>query len=482
MIVNIAGFNIEKGLIDKLNSPLATPELISASYARISRSNKSIDDLRKEAMQELEKARKTNTNIIFEMGHSSVAEHSVFNIDIIGISRALTELVQRSRIASFTEKSQRYVTFGKDYVIPKEFTNRPKLKQPYKKLMDELFAEYEFSFNALNELYKKQKPQLRTRERECLAKEDARYILPLSTKTQMGMTINARSLENLLRRLNKSPLKEAAELKELLYSKVSAIAPSLIRYLDTNEYTGKVDLEKVGFSGFLQQELPWVKELDMENKVKVLNIPANADDTILASIIYQQGELNWNETKETVAHLPRIIKQQLWNQVFKNLKPWNKVPRAFETVDFCFELTMSESCWAQFKRHRYCTILRKAGSSLSAKIPPAIKAIKREDIWTELNNNIIRLGSLLPPKLAYLNPYFRTNASLVTIFVKMNLREIYHFVRLRSDENAQWEIREISQLLAKQVKKVAPQAAAFLCGKSEMNRDVLTYNFHLPLM
>ncbi len=55
------------------------------------------------------------------------------------------------------KKSQRYVTFGKDYVIPKEFTNRPKLKQPYKKLMDELFAEYEFSFNALNELYKKQK-------------------------------------------------------------------------------------------------------------------------------------------------------------------------------------------------------------------------------------------------------------------------------------------------------------------------------------
>ncbi|HQP33062.1 MAG TPA: FAD-dependent thymidylate synthase, partial [Candidatus Cloacimonas sp.] len=97
MKVNIAGFNIDKELIDKLNSPLATPELISASYARISRSNKSIEELRKEAMKELEKARKTNTNIIFAMGHSSVAEHSVFNIDLIGVSRALTELIQRSR-------------------------------------------------------------------------------------------------------------------------------------------------------------------------------------------------------------------------------------------------------------------------------------------------------------------------------------------------------------------------------------------------
>lgn len=467
MKVNIAGFNIDKELVDKLNSSIATPELISASYARISRSNKSIEELRKEALTELEKARKTNTDIIFEMGHSSIAEHAVFNIDIVGISRVLTELVQRSRIASFTEKSQRYVTFNKDYVVPAEFANRPKLKKPYKQMMDSLFQEYELCFNALNELYKTQKPKLKTKERECLAKEDARYILPLSTKTQMGMTINARSLENLLRRLAKHPFQEADELKELLLQNVSAIAPSLIRYTEDSQYDGKIDLEKVGFSGFLQQELPWVKELDMANKLKVISVPDNADDKVLAAIIYQQGELDWNETLETVSHLPRVIKQQLWNQVFRNLKPWHKVPRAFEIVDFVFELTMSESCWAQFKRHRYCTILRKGSSSFVAKIPPAIKAIKREKIWSDLNNELSRLGSSLPPKFAYLTPYFRTNASLVTILVKMNLREIYHFTRLRSDENAQWEIREISQLMTKQVKNAAPQASVLLCGKSE---------------
>jgi len=471
MKVNISGYNIDKELIDKLQSPLATPELISASYARISRSNKSIADLRKEAMMELEKARKTNTNIIFSMGHSSVAEHSVFNIDLSGISRALTELVEHSRIASFTEKSQRYVTFNKDYVVPPEFANRPKLKQPYQKMMDKLFAEYELCFLTLNELYKEQKPELKTRERECLAKEDARYILPLSTKTQLGMTINARSLENLLNRLAKSPLKEAAELKELLYSKVCTIAPSLIRYTENDSYTGLVDLEKVGFTGFLQQELPWVKELDMENKLNIIHTPNNIDDTVLAAIIYQQGELSWNETKETVAHLPKIIKRQLWNQVFTNLKPWHKVPRAFELIDFSFEITMSESCWAQFKRHRYCTIIQKGGSALATKIPPSIKKINRDKIWSDLNTQLIRLGSSLPPKLAYLSPYFRTNASLVTILAKMNLREIYHFVRLRSDENAQWEIRELSQLMAKQVKNAAPQAGLWLCGKSEFPKQ-----------
>jgi hypothetical protein len=63
-------------------------------------------------------------------------------------------------------------------------------------------------------------------------------------------------------------------------------------------------------------------------KLNIIHTPNNIDDTVLAAIIYQQGELSWNETKETVAHLPKIIKRQLWNQVFTNLKPWHKVPRA----------------------------------------------------------------------------------------------------------------------------------------------------------
>ncbi len=467
MKLQIAGFNIDKCLIDSLNNPTATPEVISAAYARISRSLKNIDDLRKDALREIDKARISNTNIIFEMGHSSVAEHAVFNLDLIGISRALTDVVQRSRIASFTEKSQRYVTFGKDYIVPDEFSNRPKLKKPYKELMNELFAEYEASFTELCAHYEKCSPKLKPREREALAKEDARYILPLSTKTQMGITMNARSIENLLRRLAKCPLLEAAELKNLLYTEVAKIAPSLIRYTDNDGYIGQIDLEKVGFSGFLQQELPWVQELDLQQKVKILGKDNEADDHILTALIYQQGELGWKETRDTVNRLPRILKQQLWNQVFFKLKPWHKLPRAFEVADFQFELNMSESCWAQFKRHRYCTLLRKGGYSNLGKIPESILIIKRHKIWQELQNKANQLQAALPIHLRQLSPYFRLNASTMTVFAKLNLREIYHFIRLRSDIHAQWEIRELSDLMAAQIRKVAPNAANLLCGKSD---------------
>ncbi|PKN95790.1 MAG: thymidylate synthase (FAD), partial [Chloroflexi bacterium HGW-Chloroflexi-5] len=94
MKILLAGYNIDSDLICELKEKSAlkqdiTPETISAAYARISRSPKSVDALRRDARTEVEKARKSNRNIVFEMGHSSVAEHAVFNIDVIGVSRLL---------------------------------------------------------------------------------------------------------------------------------------------------------------------------------------------------------------------------------------------------------------------------------------------------------------------------------------------------------------------------------------------------------
>ncbi len=127
MKILLAGYNVDYDLICELKDKSAlgqdiTPETISAAYARISRSPKSVDELRADAVAYVDKARKSNRNIVFEMGHSSVAEHAVFNIDVIGVSRLLVEEIEKFRLCSYTEKSQRYVLFDKDFVVPDEMT------------------------------------------------------------------------------------------------------------------------------------------------------------------------------------------------------------------------------------------------------------------------------------------------------------------------------------------------------------------------
>ena len=69
MKIDLAGYNLDKNVIDDLskNDPKrvdVTPEIISASYARISRDPRPIDELRHDARKEIERARKSNKAII----------------------------------------------------------------------------------------------------------------------------------------------------------------------------------------------------------------------------------------------------------------------------------------------------------------------------------------------------------------------------------------------------------------------------------
>ena len=125
MRVVLAGYNVDSAVIDELkrNSPPredVTPETLSASYARISRDPRPVDELRAAARAEVDRTRRSNRSIIFKMGHHSVAEHAVFNFDVVGVSRLAIEELERFRLLSFTEKSQRYITLGEDFVIPEE--------------------------------------------------------------------------------------------------------------------------------------------------------------------------------------------------------------------------------------------------------------------------------------------------------------------------------------------------------------------------
>ena len=129
MKVILAGYNIDSVVIEELkkNSPPRkdiTPETMSASYARISRDPLPANELRAIARAEVERARRSNRNIIFKMGHHSVAEHAVFNFDIVGVSRLALEEIEKFRLCSFTEKSQRYIKLEDDFVVPDEVKSR----------------------------------------------------------------------------------------------------------------------------------------------------------------------------------------------------------------------------------------------------------------------------------------------------------------------------------------------------------------------
>jgi len=454
MKINVAGYNIDKSLIDQLDSIQATPEVISAAYARISRSKKDVTSLRKQALGEVEKARKSNDNIIFEMGHSSIAEHVVFNLDILDVSRYLTEFIQKSRLASFTEKSQRYVTLTSAYYIPDELTDNQ--RKEYIELMKFLFTSYEEIFQLAKTQLIKENFSGSQRDLEGKAKEDARYILPLATQTQMGATINARSLERLLRRLDACGLKEATDLKELIVNQVKDIAPSVIKYTNAEVY------ERI------KNNLPPLPSVDNNFEWKLNHYSENPDLKILAYYIFENTGESLHNIEKYLTSLSYIELKAMFKSIFDNMKAYHLPIKAFEAAEFDFQFDISASCYAQLKRHRMATIIKSQYElSDGFVIPQQLILLNQQDIFHQAYNRISKLYSQLDKNIA---PYILTNAHKVRVVMKANLRELYHFSRLRSDQHAQWEIQELSDFITDQIQKVAPLSASLMMGKDKFNQ------------
>ncbi|MBL0060447.1 MAG: FAD-dependent thymidylate synthase [bacterium] len=216
-----------------------TPETISAAYARISRDPSHVTELRRSARFSVARARKSNENIIFGLGHASVAEHACFNFDISHLSRLAAEELQFHRLQSFTEKSQRYITIGEDFIIPSEILGTAH-ERSYRDMVSKLFDAYNKIFANLHQHHLPDDTtdlsKLQLRDLETRAKEDARYLLPLCCSTQMGMTLNARNLEHLLWELSDHPLTEVRELGTGLHLAVGRMAPSLVKYTSRGEF------------------------------------------------------------------------------------------------------------------------------------------------------------------------------------------------------------------------------------------------------
>lgn len=480
MEIHLAGFNIDLSLLRKLkksnskgetdqsirkllNELEPTPETISAAYARISRSKKSVDKLRKDAMHGVAKARKSNNTIVFDMGHSSIAEHAVFNFDIIGISRYLMEFVQRTRLASYTEKSQRYVTLEGDFVTPEELEGYVNLKKEFVKLNEIQMQAYIELFEKLIDHYKNKKnSSIKTESLNFLnsrAKEDARYILPLSTKTQMGMTINARSLERLIKRLNALKFQEAKELASKLYKLVKNHTPSLIRYIEPSLYDR--NLYETSFEQF---------DYSREVKNKLLDSTSDIDDKILASLLFRKTGEPPEEIMAEVKNMDYEAKSNIIKNNLRGLESYDSLPRSFEFGELTFQLNISSSCFAQLKRHRLSSILATDyNPKYGVVVPAAIKEANLEDKFDKAIEHTNLVHKNIAGKLPQIKNYVLTNAHKRLVLFKLNIRELCNFARLRQDEHAQWEIREVADFMVDEAKSVAPLTTKYISGKDSFS-------------
>jgi thymidylate synthase (FAD) len=130
----------------------------------------------REAHRSVEKRDKL-LHMLLQRKHLSPLEHASFTFRVTGISRACSHQLVRHRIASYSQRSQRYVSEDDlQYVMPPELDG----------------TSAGVAYIAAMEAAEKQYRMLS----ESIDKEDARFVLPNACATALVFTMNTRALLN----------------------------------------------------------------------------------------------------------------------------------------------------------------------------------------------------------------------------------------------------------------------------------------------
>lgn len=476
MRVLLAGYNVDSAVLDELKrlSPPRediTPETLSAAYARISRDPRPVDDLRAAARAEVERARRSNQSIIFKMGHHSVAEHAVFNFDVVGVSRLAIEEIERFRLVSFTEKSQRYITLGEDFVVPEEIKRARR---------EALFVRTVKAQNALyHRLYARLKPHVFAKHAAAAAdprnhavldgwaKEDARYAVSLATEGQLGMTVNARNLELLIRRFAAKGLEEVRALNARLYELARAVAPSIILFTDPSPFDAGT------YPDLAEAAAGWPPRRDSRRApsrtaagVALAAATPDGDTRTIAALLHTVTRLSYKECLARAAKAGAAARRDLVRRAFARMEFYDFPLREFEHADLVYDLVLSASCFAQLKRHRMATLTwQRYDPALGVTVPPSFREAGLEKDFLAVVARTEEAHAALEKEAGPAADYVLTNAHRRRALLKVNVRELYHISRLREDVSAQWEIRRVAAEMSRLAEREMPLACLLLGGK-----------------
>ncbi|MDZ7798537.1 MAG: FAD-dependent thymidylate synthase [Patescibacteria group bacterium] len=440
------------------------PEVKAVTFARCSRSPKKFDEIADDMTEE--KSAEFHEKWVVGYGHSSVAEHAVLNIAVENISRLAGEVLENNRLASYTEKSSRYQIFNSDdFYFPDNMANS-KLGDYYKESMKFLIKNYLSLYKEVLEHLKKQNKKTidETDEKferrlRPVALDSARFIMPVAMLANVGMTMNARCLEHAISKMLSHPLEEVQNLGKDIKRVSEGALPTLVKYAQPNIYM--METEKT-LRKLSQKHCS--NKSDDASEVVLVDYQENAEEFLVSALLYRYCEQSFLETQEKVKAMSEKEKNKVIEESLKRLGNHDIPLRELEHVYYNFDCLMDEGAYYEFKRHRICTqTVQDLTINNGYVTPPIIKENKK------LNKRF--LDSIEKSEEAYNNlkedfiaeaSYFALNAHKRRVFITLNLRTLYHFIKLRSAPNAHFTIQQIANQMYDLIKNKHPLLVKYI--------------------
>jgi len=439
--------------------------------------------------------------VLLEYGDDSVAELGEAQIAIEWISNIAAKKLEDRRIGlSYLEKSSRYVALdqkirGNYKYHREELIMSSKFSDKYIQACDHAFDLYSKNISPMQKYLGEREPIEKYYFFDSNTKHDTSYnnlkeskdiesanriyrltikaktldilrgILPASTLTNIGITGNGRAFEYLLSGMFASELSEIRNLASHLHDELDKIIPSFVRRANDEKY-GKL---LQGYFINTKNALTKLSELHLKNiqanrnfeAINLLEYPDNseAEVKVAAAILYEFAK---GQSLESIIKYVRSLRNneriniiRMYTKFRSNRR--HRPGRAFEMVDYTFELLTNFGMFRDLHRHRLLTIERqllstKHGYDIPQEIIELGISEEFKDCMYECNDVYEILSNRMPEQAQYVvNFAFR-----YPYFLKINLREACHMIELRTLPQGHPDYRSVCQRLFKYIDEKNP--------------------------
>jgi thymidylate synthase ThyX len=324
----------------------------------------------------------------------------------------------------------------------------------FEKSANFILDTYQKLFPKMVSFLKEKYPDAKEIEIKNKALDNLRYLLPVAVQTNLGMTINARNLEYGVVKLLSHPLDEMREIGSEIKEAALKVTPTLIKYTKPNEYSMETLKSIKGID---------VGEIKNEDGAILVEFDKDGEDKLVVSLLYRFSKAPYKQIKAEVKSMSKEEKEKVIDEALKRLGKFDRPLREFENVVYTFDVLMDYGAFRDVQRHRICT---QTNQEFTAEhgfdIPPEVKEAGMENEFNLCMNTAKEvynaIGKELPDEAAYIIPLAYKKRLLMT----MNLRELFHFIKLRSTKHGHESYRKIAWDMYDEIAKVHPVFAKYI--------------------
>jgi dTMP kinase len=456
-----------------------SPVTIAAAMARLSRRG---DDMRVTILDEFagkaDKDAQLLQRVITAYGDDSVQQLGGIHLVVENASNLLTKRLEWGRLASYLEQSTRYIYFDqKDatgkykYYTPKYF--KPKAKKQYNEALDAIFGLYSEMVRALtghiranSSVPEKERDGAWRGATRAQACDAIRPVLPVATKSTVGIYASGQALESLIMHLTSDELPEARTTGQDMLKQCRQVMPAFLERADKPERGGPLVAYRANtnkqMAKLAKKYLPdnYSSETD---PVALVDFWPKNELLLVPDMVYEHSSLSREQLESEINNWPYAKKAEVFKSYMgERLNRRHRPGRALEKAHYSFDLVCDYGIFRDLQRHRMVDDLnwQLLSPRYGYEVPSLVEEAGLTEKFEKCFDTSLKLHSHLQKAGYPLEAQYATLLGHKMRWkVTYNAREAFHLHELRTSPQGHPGYRKLVMQMHEKLAEVHPLLA-----------------------